>query len=77
MVALRVGHDAQEQLKNPIVVTGRVQFVDKDGFAVDEADLGDLYLAANAEETFTGNKLINTATAPSVVGFKYSMHREP
>jgi hypothetical protein len=63
-------------LDKPIVVTGRVQFVDHDGFAVDDADLGLLRLDAKGEQTFTGYKLINTATAPTVVSWKYDMRRE-
>ncbi len=66
----------KNQWSKPIVVTGRVQFVDHDGFAVDEAELGFLRLDAHAEQTFTGYKLINTATAPTVDSWKYDIHRE-
>jgi hypothetical protein len=73
----RIGWVARlkNQWSRAIVVTGRVQFLDKDGFAVDGADLGELSLGANATESFTGYKLVSSTTAPTIVGWKYSIHR--
>jgi hypothetical protein len=59
---LKVGNDGDESAS----FTALIQFVDKDGYIVDEDRQYDMVVAAHEERTFSGFKLIDASVAGNV-----------
>lgn len=51
---------------NPMVLAANIEFLDKDGFVVDEDTESNLLLQAGAQNVYTGYKLITAAVVGSV-----------
>jgi hypothetical protein len=58
----------KNNLSRQIVLNGKIEFHDKDGFIVDDDYVRNLVLDANSQDTFTGKDMIDSSIAPNVAG---------